>query len=140
MTDPEIRPEVVDLLAGQFEYGVTHTPRDQALIETATDAEWHAVEEIRAAEFAGEWRLITGQATEEEEQLWAMMPGPPIFEGLPPTAAAVLTAMSRWPWDRATRDLILPVMARWSAADRMLLEERFRAVLRNVFSGVHWVG
>jgi hypothetical protein len=59
---PDIRPEVVDPLVDQYEYGVAHTAEQQALIASATDAEHHAAAEAWRVIWDSEYRWITGQA------------------------------------------------------------------------------
>jgi hypothetical protein len=137
MTEPDIRPEVVDLLADQFDHGVTHTAEELALVGSATDAEHHAAAVAWRVAWDSEYRWITGQATPEEAELhkttWTL---PSIFEGLPATAGAVLLTHFKWPdWDQKTRDLARPVFAEWSAEDRQRLEERFGIIFCD---GFHW--
>jgi hypothetical protein len=81
------RAEVVHLFLEQHEWGVTLTPGQQALVASVTEEERRAADDLRAAEFdvtaENLRRLLSGQATDEEEQMWDMMPADAIYEGLP---------------------------------------------------------
>jgi hypothetical protein len=137
MTDPDIRTEVVDLLVDQYDYGVTHTAEQLALIASATDAERHVAAEAWRVAWDSQYRWIAGQATPEEAKLhettWTLSSS---FEGLPASAGFVLLVHFKWPdWDQKTRDLARPVFAEWSDEDRQRLEERFGIIC---YDGFHW--
>lgn len=138
MAEPEPRREVVDLLVSEGEYGVTFTPEQRQLVASATPAEHRLALSIEDATAEDLLRYLYADPDEvaEETAFRDMMPAPPIFEGLPAQAPAMLAVQMRWPWDDITRKRLAPVMAKWSPQDRQALEERFPLLCPE---GFHWL-
>jgi hypothetical protein len=136
MADLSVRPHVVDLLVDRLKDPAPLTKDEEALMAEATPAEQEAAAAIEEAEVAGYWRFVSGQATDEEEVLWRLMPGYPVWEGLPLSAAAVLAVMEyHWPYAEGTRRTVQRYTGNWTSEDRHRFERRFAGWLGN---GVHW--
>jgi hypothetical protein len=136
MTGAEIRPTVVDFLVDRARDPAPLTPQEDALMASATPAEHQAAAAIENAGFVGYSRFIAGEATEEEEALWRMMPDLPVWEDLPLSAASVLTAMDcHWPYSEGMRRTLQRWTANWTAEDKRRFEHRFTGWLER---GIHW--
>jgi hypothetical protein len=125
--DPQIRHEVVDPILAQFERDLT--PEEEALLATATMAEWHAALEV-SEETADEKTRILKDLIEDPSRLiddigfMTLMPEPDSCQGLAKNAHLLLFMQAKWPWSPEQREQVARLTRGWSPQDWQLAAER----------------